>query len=229
MNKSDKEFDKKIEEEFDKVFEQPSTSNERPSQSERFKNQLQKNKELRKNIIIFRSIAAMSCLVLIVISCLIPVWMKDDETSSPPEVIKYYGDNDIVQVEVSQDFVQEYINTNIPNYNFIFEDCELSDITAIYDKETKKSLLALNLKLDKNYTPVKLTLNIVLNKNYTYSKHSYYIDTPNIEPLENKTIYTKEKVDINYNLFVLIDRKTYNTYLNLNINDGEILNKFKQN
>ena len=165
---------------------------------------------------------------MITISCFIPYWTKDKDPE--PEIIRYYGDDNTVQITLTEDFVKKYINTNLPNYNFIFEDCSVSDILGIYDEETSQELLALTFKANKLNTPVMIEINIVLNKNYTYSEHNNFILNATTEKIDNKTIYSKQiSVGIYTKYYYLFERPTYNTYLILNINDLDIINNFKEN
>ncbi len=216
-----KNLDEELEQVYDIKIPEPDLS-----RLDKFDEKLKKNKQKRKRIVMFRRLAVACAMVLVVtLSVLIPILNR------PKEVVKYYGDNNTIQVDVTQDFVKDYINENLPNYNFIFEDCILDSQYAIYDKDTSSKLLALRLQIDKNSIPfTSISINIILDKNYIYSKHSTFVNGAVEEPLENKTIYSLEKNDgILYSMLTLIERETYNTYLQLSINDVEILNKFKQN
>ena len=221
MKKFEQELERELEQAMNEVLPKPD-----PSRLDKFDGILERNKKLRPRIVVFRR-TALACILILVatLSCLIPIWMNNNDDDPP---VRYYGDDNTVKVELTQEFVQDYINKNISNYNFIFEDCSVSDILGIY-QETSTELLAISMLASKTDTPVIININIVLNKNYTYSDHSKYIKDAEVEELENMKIYTREFNNVNYSLYTLIDRPTYYTYLVLNINDSEILSKFKTN
>ena len=194
---------------------------------DKFDKLLEENKKHSIKMTYFKRIA-LSCMLILVIgiSCMIPMFINKNNDNPP---VRYYGDNDVIQVDVSEDFIRSYINENIPNYNFIFDDCNIISKYAIYDKESNSKLLALRLQLDKIDVPfTSVSMNIILNKNYTYSEHSTYINDSNLEEINDTKIYTKEHGDsFNYSLLCLIERQNHNTYLKLNIDDFELLEKFK--
>ena len=212
-----------LEEELEQAFEleipEPDLS-----KLNQFDSLLERNKNKRKKVVVFRRVAVACTLILLCLACFIPLLKRDTE------IVRYYGDENTTQISITQEFAYNYISENLPNYTFIFEDCTFQSLHGIYDKETETRLLAIDMVVQSNNIPyTTLDINIVLNKNYTYSKHSYYVDTTNVETIGNKKIYNKEVIDDNYKLYTLIERNSYNTYLVLNVNDTAILEKFKEN
>ena len=217
-----KKFEEDLAEYFETNIPEPNLS-----RIDKFDKLLEENKKHSIKMTYFRRIA-LSCMLILVIgiSCMIPMFINKNNDTSP---VRYYGDDDVIQVDVTDDFLRNYINENIPNYNFIFQDCNIISRYAIYDKETNSKLLALRLQLDKIDVPfTSVSMNIILNKNYTYSEHSTYVRDSIVEEVDDKKVYTTEHGDsFNYSLLCLIERQNYNTYLKLNIDDFELLEKFK--
>ena len=226
--KLDKDLEKKLEARLSSVASEDYVATEKPSQSERFKTQLQKNKATRTKVVLIRNLIATCFLLLICFSCLIPIWMNEDNT--PPKVVRYYGDNNTVKIQVTEEYLQNYINSNIPNYNFLFEEYEINYNLGTFDEETRENLLAISFTATKIGTPISLEITIVVNKNYTYSEHSNHITGATMQELENKRVYLREIEDsINPKTLILIDRPSYNTYIISNINDSGTINQFTQN
>ena len=212
-----------LEEELEQAFEleipEPDLS-----KLNQFDSLLERNKNKRKKVVVFRRVAVACTLILLCLACFIPLLKRDTE------IVRYYGDENTTQISITQEFAYNYISENLPNYTFIFEDCTFQSLHGIYDKETETKLLAIEMVAQKNNIPyTTLDINIVLNKNYTYSEHENYVNTTDIELLDNMKVYNRENLEGNYKLFVLIERINYNTYIELNINDTAILEKFKEN
>ncbi len=183
-----------------------------------------------KNCLMFWKRAIVSCLLLLVIGAgvLTSIYLSNPKEK---EIVRYYGDGNVSVQEVDDLFLTNYFNENMSNYSFILEDCTTYKKQAIYDKETETKLLAIHVVVINNNVPfTKVEIDIILNKKYVLKNHEEYVTGANTEKLTNLTIFTKETSDdIGYKKYILLERKEYKTYLKLDRNDTQLIEKFKQN
>lgn len=167
----------------------------------------------------FATISLCSILILL-ISISIPFIIKYVNND------KYYSENGIIQNKIELNETRIYINENINQLNFIFDECQILYSYGYFDKDNK--LLALSINIEKNDIPfTNTTIDIVINKKYQFKMHETYTTNATITNHLDCTIYEKLVTNNNEEYkYVLIDKKEYSIYLKLNIDDIEFIEKF---
>ena len=164
------------------------------------------------------TLMATCLVVLLVPAILLPILLRP---------VKYYKDTDVTQTEVTATFAQEYVNTNYSQYNFVFEECELTYSYGIYSAD-KNELLSLNLEFFKLEVPFStLKLDIIVNKNLELNKYELIKTDSTKTQTQEYVLYKKESEK--YNLITysgLVEFKTYSIFIEINESDLDYFNKF---
>lgn len=177
-----------------------------------------KDKNKRKNFILKLALSICICLI-VCLSIILPILLKNNDNKS------YYSEQKLVQKNIELDEAMNIINDKLNTLNFIFNDCSINYIYGYYNNN---EIYAMSINAEKYDPPfTTFTIDIVFNKKYVYADHNLFITDAEIISNDNYTMYKKIiNVDNIENLVVLIDYEDYSLYLQFNINDTELLDKF---
>ncbi len=187
-------------------------------------NQILLGKRLHKRRILKFALIGV-CLVLTILSCtVIPLACMAQKPTDKPT--KYYTDSTANQVNLEETFVKDYINTNYPQYNFIFEDCNVSVFAGYYDDE--QNLLALDLsfiKKDLPYSNIKFML--VEQRNFDCSERDNFVESAEITINDKYKLYkTLNETFYNTTIYGLFEYKSFSIYLTIDRSDFDYFEKF---
>jgi len=183
------------------------------------------NKERRKIVISKRltTVACSLCLLLLTILPIIALTYK--EPSAPPLI--YYGETEANRVDLSLEQTRTYININYPQYNFIFDEYTCNEMIGYYEPNTE-NLLALHILTNHSALSfITLEVNLIVSEQFIFKEHeAYIVDSEFIQTNE----YSLNKVKPNNNfedfLKAYISYSNHKIYLNFNIYDELLLDKF---
>lgn len=189
----------------------------KPETLNNLKNKVKNNKPNRiKNLWLKLTCSATVLCCLIALCIIIPLTLR-------PEPLYTY--TDLTQRELTLEYCQEYINDNFSKYTFIFDEC---DFSVSYGQYAKNELYILGLRGTKNNIPFTyLEFTLIINQNIDYPEKEDYI--VGAEIIENTEYVLYKKVMDGFQnqiIYALFDYDDYDLYLQLNINDEELLNKF---
>ncbi len=218
---NDKELDAKIKEYFDSNKIEPDKS-----VLQEIKQEISSEKKLKPKQFYFWKtfIASAAMLIIVILSVVLPIVLKKDSDDSNYYT---YTDADINKIEIEKQVVIDYINTNLPKYAFIFEQCDFEKCIGFYTKE-KNELVALSAVLMQNDMPyAKVNFDLIINKRYIFSGDESFKDESKIILKEECRLYLKEKEEFftSY-LYALFEYNQYNLYLCLDALDYEFIEQF---
>ncbi len=189
---------------------------------ERLKAKVREKKvQKRVQISFWKNLAVAACCLLILIPCIVlPIVLRDDEE-------KYYSENEVVQEEISKDFLTQYFAENYSQYSFVLNECDVLFSYGYYDNENKQ-LLAVSLVLDKQDIPfTKIEFDLILSRKYKFKGHDSYIKDANISKGQDYILYQKVTESFYDEEFHgMLDYYKYKLYIHMNLNDTEFFEKF---
>ena len=192
-------------------------------EKEKLKRRIAQN-SLKRKTFVKKRFAIISAILIIVLipSILIPVL-----TIGSSDDIKYYSDTEVTQEELTLDFVQTYINQNYSKYSFIFDECEVTYKSGYYSSDDRE-LLSLNLELFLLEPPfATIKFDIILNKGLDLRKYNKVKDEGEKYETNEYTKYRKDYIiSHKINRIEVVEYTEYNIYLNIDVNDDEVFNKF---
>jgi len=174
----------------------------------------------RVHVSFWKNLAVAACCLLIMIPCIVlPIVLREDES--------YYSEDDVVQEEISKEYLTQYFSENYSQYSFVLDECDVLFSYGYYDN-TNKQLLAVSLVLDKQDIPfTKIEFDLVLTNKYKFKSHDLYIKDTEKTLKEGYTLYYKEpEVMFGYELCGILEFSNYKLYIHMNTNDKEFFEKF---
>ncbi len=170
-----------------------------------------------------RTILALACLIILLVpSILIPILLEKDAPPDEP----YYSDDTLSQTRLTKDTTQELLLSHNAEYMFLLDECAYINSNAFYND--KNELIALTLKVEKNDIPfTSVYVVIAYSKFYDYKYHQDYINQAEKKEFSNVTLYENiigEDFNIQYLRYFIYEN--YRVYLNLNIEDIDLIDKF---
>ena len=227
MKKTDKEFERKFEQDLEQYFD----SIEIPKLSEERKKELRKkveaNKPIRKRITLWRRITAIAsamCLIAIIIVPTVILLNKKDNPTPPPE---YYGKAEATKIRHTLEETQDIISINFPKYNFIFEDLNYLASVGYYNP-TNNELLSLEIQMEEKAAPfTSIEMNIVASEQFTFENTLLYTNDAECTITSECKIYKKvHQETFSEVMYGYIIFENHELYLNLNIINESLFNKF---
>lgn len=183
------------------------------------------NKE-RKKITIGKRITTIACSFCLLLLTIIPVIaLTYKEPSAPPPI--YYGVDEATRIDLSLEQTQTYINTNYPQYSFIFDDYTFDELVGYYEPNTE-NLLALKIVGSDNVLPfILLEMNLIVSNQFIFNEHdSYILDSEFVQTNEYSMNKIIKQTQFKEYLKAYVSYQTHKIYLNFNIVDENLLNKF---
>ena len=194
------------------------------NEKENLKNKILKNKQNRK-VFVRKRFAIISAILIVI---LIPSILIPALTIGPEDNTKYYSDTDVVQQELTVDFVQSYIGENYNKYSFIFDECEVTYSYGIYSAENQEELLSINVELFMYEPPfATIKFDIIINKGLDLRKYNVIKSEGEKYKTEEYTRYRKDNVEMHQiKRRELIEYVDYNIFLDIDQDDDDAFNKF---
>lgn len=227
MKKTDKEFERKFEQDLEQYFD----SIEIPELSEERKKELRKkveaNKPIRKRITLWRRITAIAsamCLIALIIVPTVILLNKKDNPTPPPV---YYGKAEATKIRHTLEETQDIISINFPKYNFIFEDLNYLASVGYYNP-TNNELLSLEIQMEEKAAPfTSIEMNIVASEQFTFENTLLYTNDAECTITSECKIYKKvHQETFSEVMYGYIIFENHELYLNLNIINESLFNKF---
>lgn len=162
-----------------------------------------------------------ACCLLILIPCIVlPIVLRDDEE-------KYYSENEVLQEEISKDFLTQYFAENYSQYSFVLNECDISYMYGYYGNQSKE-LLAVSLELYRKDVPfTKIEFDLILTNRYQFKSHSLYTKDSTITDKNDYRLYYKEpEAMFGKELYGMLEYNKYKLYIHMNLNDTEFFEKF---
>lgn len=183
------------------------------------------NKERRK-IVISKRLTTVACSLCLLLLTLLPIIaLTYKEPSAPPPI--YYGETEATRVDLSLEQTQTFITTYYPQYNFIFDDYTFDNFIGYYIPNTE-NLLALQILCNDKMLPfITLEINLIVSEQFIFNEHeAYIVDSEFIQTNEYSLNKVKPKNNFEDFLKAYISYSNYKIYLNFNIYDELLLDKF---
>ena len=174
----------------------------------------------RVHVSFWKNLAVAACCLLIMIPCIVlPIVLREDES--------YYSEDDVVQEEISKEYLTQYFSENYSQYSFFLDECDVLFSYGYYDN-TNKQLLAVSLVLDKQDIPfTKIEFDLILTNKYKFKGHDSYVKDAVISKQQNYTLYQKLTESFYDEEFHgLLEYPKYKLYIHMNLNDSEFFEKF---
>lgn len=228
MKKSDKELEEKIAKEFQQAFEDVDVPELPQEKLNELRKAVEKNKPVRKRIVMWRSITAIAsamCLIALIIIPTVLMLNKNDNPPTQPPI--YYGRDEATKVVHTLEETENIIATNFPKYNFIFED--LNNISTIgYYNPTNNQLLSIEIQGNEIAVPfTSVEINIIANEYFTFDDDFNYTTNAEHTITNNYEIYKKTDGDIfNQEMYGYIIFENHELYLHLNQINETLFDKF---
>lgn len=166
--------------------------------------------------------ALVTCLVfvLMVPAIVLPIVLR-------PEEEKYYTSSDVTRVDLTNDFVTNYIDQNYSQYNFIFDDTTIDFVYGYYTDDNNK-LVDIKLNLIKQDVPfTEIYFEIVVNKHFTINNKNRYTHEAEITTNANYTLYEKTIENVGSATYLkYFEYSNHEVYLEMNLEDLEFFNNF---
>lgn len=202
---------------FAKKYFSNNFSELEPQTLNNLKNKVENNKQSRRKnfwLKLTYSTTALCCLIALCV--ILPLTLR-------PEQLYTY--TDLTQRELALEYCQEYIEQNFPKYDFIFDEC---DFSVSYGQYAKDELYILGLRGTKSNIPFTyLEFTLIINQGINYPEKEDYIVGAEIIEKAEYVLYKKVMDSFqNQIIYALFDYDGYDLYLELNIDDEELLNKF---
>lgn len=186
------------------------------------KSEINKQSQRKPKLVLWQKFAVVCCCLLAIVPCvLLPILLK------PQRQEPYYGDDEVTQTDLERSFVEEYFQQNFPQYSFIFEECDINNMSGIYETKSNK-LVAINLTVRKKAIPkTPLEINLILDRRYKYGQHDRYIDEAEISNKEDYVLYRRDVGTFNKTeIWALIEHQNYKLYLLFDLKDENFFEKF---
>ena len=183
------------------------------------------NKE-RKKIVISKRLTTIACSLCLILLTILPIIaLTYKEPSAPPPI--YYGVDEATRINLSLEQTQTYISTNYPQYNFVFDDYSCNRMVGYYEPNTE-NLLALQIMGNDKVLPfISIEINLIVSEQFIFNEHDSYIDDSEfIETNEYSMNKIIKQTQFKEYLSAYISYPNYKIYLNFNIADENLLNKF---
>ena len=120
MKKSDKELEEKIAKEFQQAFEDVDVPELPQEKLNELRKAVEKNKPVRKRIVMWRSITAIASAMCMIALIIIPTVIMLNKNDNPPAPPVYYGKDEATKVIHTIEETENIITANFPKYNFIY-------------------------------------------------------------------------------------------------------------
>ena len=218
MTKNSSTLDKCVKDYFDNEIPEPDEND-----VEKLKQNLRISKAKNKKILGFKKFAIAMIVVLILIpSIALPMILREDDRI-------YYRDDDLERVIMEKNDAKDVIFDNYSIYQGIFDLCNLNNAYGYYSKDNK--LISIQYYLERNEMPfTSLTLQIDLTNYYLNPNKDIYKLNSDKTEYKKYVVYEKVINEIDTTTVMkLIIFKSYSVYLNLSLEDSDIINMFIQN
>lgn len=217
-----KKMQKDINDYFDKESPEPNMETFRKIKENIYSNQNQKKQMLKY-------VLPMASIVIITVISIIFTLILTNKTppSNPTTPPNYYMDNILTKTDTNIEFLQDYISNYYTKYDFIFsEDYEIYECSKFSHEENIKML---NIKLYNNLPPfTEIEMILIIDNLLIYSDDNNFKKSAQITTTNNyKMYYTEIETLYSNKINVLFEYENYRLYLSFNIQDTELLEKFK--
>ncbi len=217
-----KKMQKDINEYFDKESPEPNMETFRKIKEHIYNNQNQKKQTLKY-------VLPMASIVIITVISIIFTLILTNKTppSNPTTPPNYYMDSTLTKTDTNIEFLQDYISNYYKKYDFIFsEDYEIYECSKFSHEGNIKML---NIKLYNNLPPfTEIEMILIIDNLLIYSDDDNFKTSAIITTTNNYKMYYKEIEGLYMNkINVLFEYENYRLYLSFNMQDTELLEKFK--
>ena len=228
MKKSDKELEEKIAKEFQQAFEDVDVPELPQEKLNELRKAVEKNKPVRKRIVMWRSITAIAsamCLIALIIRPTVLMLNKNDNPPTQPPI--YYGRDEATKIVHTLEETENIIATNFPKYNFIFDELNISLSTGYYNP-TNNQLLSLEIKGNEIAIPyTNVEINIIANEYFTFDENVLYTDNAEHTITNNYELYKKVQEDtFVQNMYGYIIFENHEIYIHFDVINETLFDKF---
>ena len=212
---NDEVLNKSIKNYFDNEIPEPDDA-----ELEKLKYQLRTQKAKNTKLQTFKKFAlAMVVLLILIPSIALPIVLKKEDQH-------FYRDDELEKIDLQYEDAKNIISNNYSEYLGVFDICDLGYAYGYYAENNK--LISIDYSFVKTDLPfITLTLQIDLTNYYDNANKSKYKYMANVKNDSNYTLYEKEvETNLDKAYLKLLEFKDHTVYLNLNVEDSDILDIF---
>ena len=212
---NDEVLNKSIKNYFDNEIPEPDDA-----ELEKLKYQLRTQKAKNTKLQTFKKFAlAMAVLLILIPSIALPIVLKKEDQH-------FYRDDELEKIDLQYEDAKNIISNNYSEYLGVFDICDLVNAHGYYADNNK--LISIDYSFVKTNLPfITLTLQIDLTNYYDNANKSKYKYMANVKNDSNYTLYEKEvETNLDKAYLKLLEFKDHTVYLNLNVEDSDILDIF---
>ena len=212
---NDEVLNKSIKNYFDNEIPEPDDA-----ELEKLKYQLRTQKAKNTKLQTFKKFAlAMVVLLILIPSIALPIVLKKEDQH-------FYRDDELEKIDLQYEDAKNIISNNYSEYLGVFDICDL--IYAYGNYAENNQLISATYSFYKTELPfIVVTLQIDFTIYYDNENKKSYKYNADTKQCQDYILYEKEvETNTDTQYYKLIEYKNHVVYLNLNVEDSDILDIF---